>query len=103
MGREAISLSLSDDIAVFSTVTVGLVSITLLSSNILRLGYSVSNLGSRDVLIRYKGTGDNNLDGFILEAGATQNIQRSSYYGEISAIRRTTTGALTSNINITEW
>jgi len=97
-------LRVRNDTASLVNITVGQVAITLLSENTLREGYSVSNTGLKNVLIRYKtAASDNNLDGYILEAGKTEIFHKSNWDGEISAIRSDTMGSQTSLIKCMEW
>lgn len=91
--------------ASFGTVTVAKdVAIKLLDANTNRIGVSIHNTGTKDVLIRYKTAAlDNNLDGFILKSKDNFYREEIGYSGEISAIRNDSIGTQTSDINITEW
>jgi len=92
-------------VASVSSVTVSKNNaITLLPANADRVGYSLFNNSSQDVVIRYySASADNDLNGFALRAGETRYVNQATYIGEISSIRLTTTGGQTSEVKITEW
>lgn len=78
--------------------------ITLLVANPIRVGYSLYNSGSEDVVIRYKpASEDNDIEGYLLASGEPKVFHDVNYTGEISSIRDDTLGNQTSDIKITEW
>lgn len=107
MGKRQLILDTTNKskLATFDTVTVDdVTAITLLAANDSRVGYSSSNIGTRDVVVRYKTAAlDNNIEGYVLLAGESKVFHNSNYLGEISSIRLTTTGTTTSDVIVMEW
>jgi hypothetical protein len=91
--------------AIFDTVTVAKsTAIKLLDANPNRLGYSVFNSGSQEVVIRYKTAAiDNTIDGYSLLSDTSEIFHDVNYIGEISSIRSTTAGNQTSDVKVMEW
>ncbi len=103
-GNTGISIGTSSE-SITSTVTVDdIAAVVILAANPDRIGYSVYNTGSQDVVIRYyPAAQDDDIEGYNLEGGDSKEFHNVNYKEEISSIRSTTTGGLTSDIKIMEW